>query len=399
MKTTDASGHPLIFIIAGEPSGDALAARLMAALKEQTGNRVRFAGIGGERMEAQGLQSLFPMRELALMGIFEVLRHIPLILRRIRETVATVDQLHPDIVLTVDAPGFTLRVAKKLKGHGIPLVHYVAPTVWAWKPERAHEIAQYLDRLLVVLPFEPPYFEAHGLACDFVGHPSVEDADAGDGDAFRRRHDIAQDAPLLCALPGSRNSEIRRLMPIYGETVNLLLQRFPALRVVIPAVGPVAEAVRTAALAWPLQPIIVAETVEKHDAFAASTVALVKSGTTSIDVAIAGLPGVITQKLNAVSGWMILRALKIEHMSIINLLLKRRLQPEYMQTQCQPAILAEALTKLLNDSSTRQEIIAGGLQAARMLGLGEDAPSHRAAKAVLKVVEATRPPESQRSAP
>jgi lipid-A-disaccharide synthase len=393
MKTNDDAAHPLIFIIAGEPSGDALAARLMAALKAQTGNRVRFTGIGGERMEAQGLHSLFPMRELALMGIFEVLRHIPLILRRIRETVAAVDQMRPDIVLTVDAPGFTLRVARKLKGHGIPLVHYVAPTVWAWKPERARKIAQYLDRLLVVLPFEPPYFEVHGLACDFVGHPSVEDADAGDGESFRRRHGIPQNAPLLCALPGSRNSEIRRLMPIYGETVGLLLQRFPTLQVVIPAVGPVAEAVRNAALEWPRQPIIVAETVEKHDAFAASTVALVKSGTTSIDVAIAGLPGVITQKLNPISGWMILRALKIEHMSIINLLLKRRLQPEYMQTQCQPGILADALSKLLQDPRERQDIIDGGLQAARMLGLGEDAPSHRAAKAVLKVITSARQQE------
>ncbi len=390
MNTSDATSDPLVFIIAGEPSGDALAARLMHALKLETGGRIRFAGIGGERMEAQGLQSLFPMRELAVMGIFEVLRHVPLILRRIRETVAAVDSLHPDVVLTVDAPGFTLRVAKKLKGHGIPLVHYVAPTVWAWKPQRAREIAEYLDRLLVVLPFEPPYFETHGLACDFVGHPSVEDADAGDGDAFRRRHRIPPDVPLLCALPGSRSSEIRRLMPIYGETIKLLQQRFPQLQVVIPAVGSVADDIRAATVSWPLQPIIVPETVEKHDAFAASTVALVKSGTTSIDVAISGLPGVITQKLNAISGWLILRALKIEHMSIINLLLERRLQPEFMQTECQPSILADALGKLLEDAGARQEIIEGGLRAARMLGLGEDAPSHRAAKAVLRVIRETR---------
>ncbi|MGH8222797.1 MAG: lipid-A-disaccharide synthase, partial [Nevskiales bacterium] len=307
MDANPADRSPLIFIIAGEPSGDALAARLMAALKAETRGRVRFAGIGGERMEAEGLQSLFPMRELALMGIFEVLRHIPRILRRIRETVAAVDRLRPDIVLTVDAPGFTLRVASKLKGHGIPLLHYVAPTVWAWKPGRAREIAQYLDRLLVVLPFEPPYFEAHGLACDFVGHPSVEDADAGNGLAFRRRHGIPDEAPLLCALPGSRASEIRRLMPIYGETLRLLLQRLPALRVVIPAVEHVTDAIKFSAAGWPVKPVIVAETEEKHDAFAASTVALVKSGTTSIDVAIAGLPGVITQKLNALSGWLILR--------------------------------------------------------------------------------------------
>jgi lipid-A-disaccharide synthase len=380
---------PLIYIIAGEPSGDVLAARLMAALKAETGGRIRFAGIGGERMEAEGLKSLFPMRELALMGIFEILRHIPRILRRIRETVADVDRLQPDIVLTVDAPGFTLRVARKLRGHGIPLVHYVAPTVWAWKPGRAQEIAGYLDRLLVVLPFEPPYFERHGLPCDFVGHPSVEDADAGDAEGFRKRHGISPQAPLLCALPGSRSSEIRRLMPIYADTLRLLLPRIPGLQVVIPAVGHVTEAIQAAAARWPVKPIIVAETLEKHDAFAASTVALVKSGTTSIDVAIAGLPGVITQKLNAVSGWLILRAVRVEHMSIINLLLKQRLQPEFIQNLCQPELLAAALAELFENAARRREIREGGLRAARMLGLGEEAPSRRAAKAVLRVINSS----------
>lgn len=399
MNTHASAESPLIFIIAGEPSGDALAARLMAALKAETGGRIRFAGIGGERMQAQGFSSLFPMRELALMGIFEVLRHIPRILRRIRETVDEVDRLRPDIVLTVDAPGFTLRVAKKLKGHGIPLLHYVAPTVWAWKPGRAQEIAQYLDRLLVVLPFEPPYFEAHGLACDFVGHPSVEDAGAGDGLAFRQRHGIAADAPLLCALPGSRASEIRRLMPVFGETLRLLQSRLPGLQVVIPAVGHVMEAIRQGAESWPVRPVIVAETQEKHDAFAASTVALVKSGTTSIDVAIAGLPGVITQRLNALSGWLILRAVKVEHMSIINLLLKRRLQPEYIQDLCQPPLLADALADLFDSPQKRQEIRDEGLRAARMLGLGDEAPSRRAAKAVIKVIETSRHSEHQRKIP
>jgi lipid-A-disaccharide synthase len=379
----------LIFIIAGEPSGDALAARLMAALRAETAGRVRFVGIGGPRMEAEGLASLFPMHEVALMGIFEVLRHVPRILRRIRETVGAVDRLRPDIVLTVDAPGFTLRVAKKLRGHGIPLVHYVAPTVWAWKPGRAQAIAQYLDRLLVVLPFEPPYFETHGLHCEFVGHPSVEDAHAGDGRAFRARHSIPEGVPLLCALPGSRTSEIRRLMPVYGEAIRLLMKRVPGLRVVIPAVAHVTDAIRAAAAHWPLQPLIVAETEEKHDAFAASTVALVKSGTTSIDVAIAGLPGVITQKLNTLSGWLILRAVKVEHMSIVNLLLNRRLQPEYIQHLCQPQLLADALAELFEDPQKRREIRDEGLRAARMLGLGDELPSRRAAKAVLRMISSS----------
>lgn len=389
MDAKAAGQHPLIFIVAGEPSGDVLGARIMAALKAETAGAVRFAGIGGARMEAQGLNSLFPMRELALMGIFEVLRHIPLILRRVRETVAAVDRLRPDIVLTVDAPGFTLRVAKQLKGHGIPLVHYVAPTVWAWKPRRAEKIAAFLDRLLVVLPFEAPYFEQHGLPCEYVGHPAVEEVARGDGAGFRRRHDIPQDAPLLCALPGSRASEIKRLMPVYRETVRLLAQRVPGLQVTIPAVAHLRSAIETAAADWPTPLVIVPEAEEKADAFAAATAALVKSGTTSIEVAVAGLPCVITQRLNRFSGWLILRAVKVEHMSIINLLLKRRLQPEYIQNLCKPELLAAALTELFLRQEKRQAMIDGGFEAARQLGLGGEAPSQRAAKAVLKAISSS----------
>lgn len=386
MNLSEEQLPPLVFIIAGEPSGDVLGARLMAALKTETAGRIRFAGIGGERMMAEGLRTLFPISELALMGIFEVLQHIPRILRRIRETVAAVDALKPDLVLTVDAPGFTLRVAKKLKGHGMPLVHYVAPTVWAWKPGRAMKIAQFLDRLLVILPFEAPYFEKHGLSCDFVGHPAVEDLRRGDGAAFRMRHGIAIDAPLLCALPGSRASEIRRLIPVYRETVRLLVQRVPGLQVVIPAVGHLAEAIRETTNDWPTPLIVVPEAQEKHDAFAAATVALVKSGTTSIEVAVAGLPCVITQRLNVISGWLILRAVKVKHMSIINLLLNRRLQPELIQDQCKPELLADALAELFENPAARQAMIDGGLEAAKQLGLGDEPPSRRAAKAVLRTI-------------
>ena len=196
---------PLIFLIAGEPSGDLIASRLMAALKRRTGNGVRFAGIGGPLVAEQGLESLFPYSELSMMGVLEVVPHVPRLLARIRATARTARRLRPAAFVSVDVPGFALRVARRLKGAGFPLIHYVAPTVWAYRPGPAAEIARYLDRVLCLFPFEPPYFEAEGLDASFVGHPLVEEPiDDADGPAFRRRYGIALAQPVIAVLPGSR---------------------------------------------------------------------------------------------------------------------------------------------------------------------------------------------------
>ena len=208
-----AAGEPNIFLIAGEPSGDALGADLMAALKARTEGRVRFAGIGGAEMAAQGLNSLFPMSELSVMGLLEVVPRIPRLLRRIAETAAAIMNSKPDAVVTIDAPGFCFRVAARLKkaarrgGPDIPVIHYVAPQVWAWRKGRARTLPRYVDHLLTLLPFEPPYFEIHGLSCTFVGHPAAGGR-PGDGKGFRERHGIAAGAMVLCLLPGSREGEV-----------------------------------------------------------------------------------------------------------------------------------------------------------------------------------------------
>ena len=228
---------PIFFLVAGEASGDVIGAHLMLALQAQTEGKARFAGVGGEHMQRAGLKSLFPMQELSVMGILEILPHIPKLLRRIRETERAARCLSVDIVVTIDSPDFCFRVGKRLKGSGIPVVHYVAPQVWAWRPGRARKIAKFLAHLLLLFPFEEKYFDGTGLQTTFVGHPLVEGfiGDA-DGAAFRRDHSIPEGELLLAILPGSRFSEISRHLPVFGETVNALAARKSLGWAVIPAV-------------------------------------------------------------------------------------------------------------------------------------------------------------------
>ena len=224
MKAAGEAG-PFLFIIAGEPSGDALGAALIAALRERTAGRLRIAGIGGEMMEAQGLTSLVPLADLAVAGVAEVLPRAPLILRRVREAVAAIRALKPDAVITIDSSGFSWRVAQRLRRHGetMPLIHYVAPMVWAWRAGRARRMARWYDHLLTLLPFEPPYFEAAGLAASYVGHPVLESgAEHGEAARFRTAHGIDDDELVISILPGSRGGEVRRLMPIFGGALSRL---------------------------------------------------------------------------------------------------------------------------------------------------------------------------------
>ncbi len=229
----------LIFLIAGEPSGDMLGARLMAALKRQSAGTLRFAGVGGERMAGEGLDSLFPMEELSLFGWAEVLPHAAAIFRRVLQCVEAVAAMQPVAVVTIDVPGFAFRVAQRVKPPRPLRIHLVAPTVWAYRPGRARKIAAFLDHLLVLLPYEPPYFEAVGLPCSFVGHPIVEEgADQGNGPAFRDRHGIGRDVTVLCVLPGSRHGETARLRPIFRETVGFWPRVFPICTPPFPQLQP-----------------------------------------------------------------------------------------------------------------------------------------------------------------
>jgi lipid-A-disaccharide synthase len=359
----------------------------MAALQRRTDDRVRFIGVGGPRMAALGLDSLFPMEELSVMGAAEVLPHLPRLLRRIRETVAAVVGTRPDAVVTIDAPSFTFRVDAKLRGCGIPLIHYVAPQVWAWKPRRARKIARFLDHLLVLLPFEPPYFTAEGLPCTYVGHPVTESgADRGDGEAFRRRHRLADAAPLLCLLPGSRRSEARRLLPVFGRAAALLRNERPHLHAVVPTVAVLFDEIAAAVADWAVPATVVCGDGERFDAFAAADGAIAASGTVALELAMAGTPTVITYKMNAITGWLARRVVRLPFVSLVNLLAEGEVFPELLQGDCRPENLAATLCRLLDDPAARADQATGAARAIAALGLEGPTPSERAAAVVLSVI-------------
>ncbi|MEE8393425.1 MAG: lipid-A-disaccharide synthase [Rhodospirillales bacterium] len=383
---SDNANGPLVFLIAGEPSGDVLGALLMAALKE-TGP-VRFAGVGGPRMSEQGLDSMFEMSELSLMGLAEVLPHLPRLMRRIREAADGVRKSRPAVLVTIDSPDFSFRVAKRLKGEGVPLVHYVAPSVWAWKPGRARDIASFLDHLLALLPFEPPYFEAEGLACTFVGHPVVESrAGMGDGEAFRRRHGIPAAAPLVSVLPGSRHGETSRLLPVFSQTLSLLKQKRPDLRAVVPTLAAVSAEVSQAASGWPVPTKVIEGEDEKFDAFAASGAALAASGTVALELAMSGTPAVIAYKMNPLTAWLARRLIRVRFANLVNIILDRQAVPEFLQGDCRPQRLAAAIEELLDNEQVRRSQIADAKEAMSRLGLGGPSPSRRAAEVVLEIIK------------
>ncbi|MYE00298.1 MAG: lipid-A-disaccharide synthase, partial [Alphaproteobacteria bacterium] len=286
-----------VYVVAGEPSGDALGARLLRALRE--GGPVEAAGVGGELMAGEGVASLFPQAETAVMGLFEVLPRARRLLRRMDETVADILRFRPDAVVTIDSGGFNKGLAKRLIAAGCPAarIHYVAPMVWVWAPRRARRMTQLFDHLMTLWPFEPALFEREGLASTFVGHSLVE-ARAGDGAAFRARHAIAPETTLLAVLPGSRAGEVRRLLPVFRETLERLSADLPGLHLAVPTVGTVAGRVRDAVAAWPWPATVTLGEEEKQDALAASRAALGASGTVALELALAEVPQVTAYRLN-----------------------------------------------------------------------------------------------------
>ena len=377
----------LIYLIAGESSSDALGAAFMRAMKARYGAGVRFAGVGGEQMAREGLQSLFPISEMAVMGVFELLPHARHLLKRIAETAEEVLQRKPALLLTIDSKAFTFRVVQRVRaqrakrGVSFPLVHMVPPTVWAWRPGRARVIAKFLDHLLCLYPFEPPYFERHGLPTTFVGHPAALQPD-GDGARFRARFGIDPDAPVFLVLPGSRPGEVRRLIPVFGEVVERLVARYPGMRVVVPTVPVVADTVERGTADWRGDPVVVSGTDHKFDAFAAGTVALAASGTITLELSLAGVPTVVAYRV----GWLsaIVARMLVDRDSVIltNRLLERQILPLYVQEECQPDTLAVATQRLIDDPRAREEQIAAGREIKDKLIPDGEPPAERMARVV-----------------
>jgi lipid-A-disaccharide synthase len=378
-----------VFLIAGEASGDKLGAALMAGLKSLT--EVEFFGVGGPLMEAEGLQSRFPMDELSVMGIAEILPKYRHLMRRINETAEAVVQINPDVLITIDSPDFCLRVARRVKAKSqIRTVHYVAPTVWAWRSGRAAKMAKVIDHVLALFPFEPPYMEAAGMECDFVGHPVVAEriATQTEADAFRALHGIG-DKPLLMVLPGSRQGEVSRLTPIFGRAVQAVLTARPDLRLVIPTTANVTELVQEQVKDWPVKPLILSPINQNKDAylsekaacFAAADVALAASGTVSLELAASDTPMVIAYDMSWLSRQIISRMLKVDTVTLVNLVSETRTVPEFIGKHCQPDAIAQAVLAVLSDPEQQQAAMQ--LTMAR-LGKGGEAPGLRAARAVLR---------------
>lgn len=378
--------EPLICIVTGEPSGDLLGARLMAALNRATNGRVRFMGVGGESMQAQGLDSLADLSEFAVMGFVEVLPKAARILRRVREIADAIVAARPDVLITVDSWGFTGRLnrAVRARGLGIPQIHYVAPMVWAWKEKRAEGVAATVDHLLCLLPNEPPYFERHGLACTHVGHPVVEGG-AGKGDAagFRAAHGIPAEAPLLCVLPGSRRSETGRLLPVFADALARLRVRFPDLHVVAPTVATVAADVERAARAWPVPAVLVRGEAARYDAFAAADAAMAASGTVGLELALAKVPHLVAYRVSGVSAWLVRRLVTVRYVNLVNLTLDRAVVPELLQEDCTGPALAAMVERLLTDDALRAAQRDAFAEATVQLAGGPGRPSDRAAAVVL----------------
>lgn len=380
-----------IFLIAGEASGDRLGAALMEGLSDLLDDEVEFLGVGGPLMQAQGMESLFPMDELSVMGLAEVLPKYRQLKRRIAETAEFALQAKPDVMISIDSPDFCLRVAKLVKAaSSIRTVHYVAPSVWAWREGRATKMAKVIDHVLALLPFEPPLMEAAGMECNFVGHPVVSEPQASNVEAtlFRAKHKLGQSKTLL-VLPGSRRGEVSRLTPVFGAALQEIVQAEPDLKLVIPTTGNVTDLVREAVADWPVKPVILdprgmapeVYKLEKAAAFAAADAALAASGTVSLELAAAGTPMVIAYDMNWLSRILISRMLKVDTVTLVNLVSETRTVPEFIGKNCLPEKIAPAVVKVLGGARGQQEAMELTMQR---LGRGGQRPGLRAAHAVLR---------------
>jgi lipid-A-disaccharide synthase len=372
-----------IYLIAGEASGDNLGAKLMRELKSQH-LEVEFYGIGGEKMQAEGMNLLFPAQELSLMGFFEILPHIPKLLLRIKQTIEDICSINPDAVVTIDSPGFCFRVVKAIKNKiSSKLIHYIAPTVWAYSPGRAKKIAALYDHLLVILPFESPYFLKEGLSTTFIGHPAVEDLQVISADVFRYKFNLAKGSLLLCLAPGSRAQEVKRLLPIFLEAADIFSKNIDQKLVIA---IPVQKNLKSTIELYTKTelPIILVEEEDKQALFSATDLTLTKSGTITTELAFYQKPMVVAHKVNCFSYWLLKGLIKVKYVTIINLLAEKEVIPELLQRKCKPALIAQKLQSLLDDNRKRwEEEIQVNISK---LSVDGERPSRLAAKKILDLL-------------
>jgi lipid-A-disaccharide synthase len=385
---------PLSFmLICGEPSGDQLGGQLMAGLKALTNDNIQITGVGGAAMAAQGLKSLFPLSDTAVMGLREVVPKIPKILARVREAADFALATRPDAVVLIDSPDFTHRIARRLKRADptIRTVNYVAPQVWASRAYRARKMARYFDLVLALLPFEPKFFEQYGLRTIFVGHPVLERSRrmAG-GEALRARLGIAQDAKLLVILPGSRSNEIRFILPVFRDAVRLIAERVPGLVTVLPTVPHVSARVRNGVTDWPTPLHILENEDDKFAAFDAADVALAASGTVTTELALSRTPMVSAYRVGSITYTLARPLFRFKFFTLVNLLLDRKAVPEFLQSDATSNALSDAVVELFTNSNAAALQIKSLDEAMGMLGQGHEQPSLRAASALIEFARENR---------
>ena len=375
----------LIFIIAGEVSGDRLGGPLMAALKEKTGGKIRFAGVGGPEMIGQGLDSLFPIEMTAVMGFGGIISRLPAYLERIRKTADAAVAAKPDLVVIIDSPDFTHRVAKRVRAIApdIPIIDYVSPSVWAWRPWRAKAMRRYIDHVMALLPFEPDEMKRlGGPPCSFVGHPVSERVGLlrpSTADRSRR----TENPRVVLLMPGSRKGELQRMLGIFERAAVRIAQGDPAVEFVLPAVAAHAEHLTRQVATWPVPVRVVAEQAEKDAAFRSARAALVKSGTGTLELAVAGIPMVVAYRVGYAEGALAYLLINVSSIILANLVLGENVIPQFVQSNATPAKLAAATLDIIRDGPARQRQVDAFKRLDDIMEIGRARPSERAADIVL----------------
>ena len=379
-----------IYLIAGEPSGDLLGSRLMKAMKAKYGNEVLFYGVGGETMEAEGLKSLFDISDLAVMGLAEVIPSIPKILGLIKQTVKNIEEIKPDVVITIDSWSFSSRIHKALrkKKLGIPQVHYVAPQVWAWKKKRARTMYKYIDLLLTLFPYEPKYFTPYNLQTEFVGHPVIESPVVhANAEEFRKKYNINPKERVVTVLPGSRKTEVSKLLPTFLETIKKLKAEEKDLFFVIPTVKTVDKQVKEMVKQSGEKILVVETQNDRYGAFRASSTAIAASGTVALELAICDVPHIIAYKVSPLTALLAKKFLKIQFVNLSNILLGREIVPELLQERCVPASICSYIKPFLNKEGEWYDRQMEGFKKVReILGQGEHTPSENAAEIIWNLI-------------
>jgi len=381
-----------IFLVATEESGDRLGAGLMKVLRQRLGDAIQFQGVGGRAMTREGLVSLFPIEEVSIVGLAAVLRQLPKLLRLIGQTAAAVTDASADILVIIDSPDFTHRVARRVRAGdaSIPIVDYVSPTVWAWRSGRARAMRGYVDHVLALLPFEPDvYLRLNGPPCSYVGHPLIERISQLRPDADEQSRREAQ-PPVLLVLPGSRRSEIRHHLAVFGDALGRLQAQGLSFEPVLATMPHLESMVREGVTSWAISPRIVIGEAERRAAFRIAHGALAKSGTVTLELALAGVPMVTAYRLGSVEAFILRRAIKVQSVILANLVLGREVIPEFLQQDCTAEKLAGALAELLSDSALRRRQLEAFATLDSIMSTGNISPSVRAADIVLSTMRKSR---------